>query len=56
MLDLRVTYIDLLNIASDSNFSLIFGKLLAFSKLAMAKFDPLFGVHSKWLCYKQTML
>ena len=37
----RATFIHLLKIASDSNFNLLFlEKLLAFSKLASAKFDP----------------
>ena len=37
----RVTCIHLLKIVSDSNFNLLFlEKLLAFSKLASAKFDP----------------
>ena len=38
---MRVTCIHLLKIESDDNFYLLFGKkLLAFSKLVNAKFDP----------------
>ena len=41
LVDVRTTCIHLLKIASGGNFNLLFGKkLLAFSKLASAKFDP----------------
>ena len=41
LVDVRTTCIHLLKIASDGNFNLLFWeKLLAFSKLASAKFDP----------------
>ena len=37
---MRVTLFRLLKIASDCDFNLLFEKLLAFSKLPSAKFDP----------------
>ena len=41
LVDMRVTFIHLLKIASDGNFYLLlWRKLLVFSKLASAKFDP----------------
>ena len=40
LVDMKMTCFHLLKVASDGNFYFVWRNLLAFSKLASAKFDP----------------